>query len=69
MLIHSRSACYAINNDISVLLFRKASVIDPNFTAFSDVDKLVFLFSNETLIRDVAKVCFYILQRMCNLLY
>ncbi len=56
-------------NDIREPLFRKASVIEPTFITLTDVEKLTFLFSNETVIRDVAKVCFYILQRRCTFLY
>jgi hypothetical protein len=44
-------------------LFHKAAAVDPEFYNKSDNDKLVFLFTNTSLIRICAKTCFDILNR------
>lgn len=44
-------------------LFRNALNINPNFNVFSSEEKIIFLFSNHSMIRYTAKTCFNILQR------
>jgi hypothetical protein len=44
-------------------LFHKAAAVDPEFYNKSDNDKVVFLFTNTSLIRICAKTCFDILNR------
>ena len=48
-------------------LFERASLIETNFSNMSDNDKLIFLFSNEKMIRLGARTCFNILQKRNNL--
>ena len=50
-------------------LFQKACVIYPDFNILTDEEKMVFLFSNQSMIRECAKTCWLILQRRSALLY
>ena len=54
-----------IRNDI----FAKASEVDTLFNSKNDIDKFVFIFSNEKLIRTIAKSCYLVLNRRRGLLY
>ena len=54
-----------IRNDI----FNKASEVDALFHLKNDIDKFVFIFSNDKLVRTVAKSCHLILNRRRGLLY
>ena len=49
--------------DIRNRLFSKASATCPNFLASNDLEKLIIIFTEPTLIRLSAKTCFEILQR------
>ena len=55
--------------DIRNILFEKASSLESNFSDFTDIEKLKFVFSNEKMIRLSAKTCFNILHKRNNLLY
>ena len=56
-------------NDIRNDIFTKASEVDTLFNSKNDTDKFVFIFSNELLIRTIAKSCHIILNRRRGLLY
>jgi len=53
----------ALYDDFRIDLYERACVINSDFTSFSAENKLVFLFSNQDLIRHCAKTCFNILKR------
>ena len=53
----------ALYDDFRSELFNKALVIEPNFFTLQRENKIAFLFSNQSMIRAVAKTCFNILQR------
>ena len=55
--------------DIRNILFEQASSIESNFSDFTDIEKVEFLFSNERMIRSSAKTCFNILKKRNSLLY
>ena len=44
-------------------LIEKATILKPNFTTLSDLEKLKLVFTKSTLIRLVAKSCYTILKR------
>ena len=50
-------------------LFQKAVTVRRNFYYLPDDEKLVFLFSDQNMIRACAKACFMILQRRAAFLY
>lgn len=50
-------------------LFHKACVVYPDFNVLTDEEKMIFLFSNQLMIRECAKTCWLILQRRSALLY
>ena len=50
-------------DDFRAELFSKAVNVNPDFNNFTLDDKLIFLFSNNFMIRSSAKTCFNILQR------
>ena len=50
-------------------LFQKARVLYPDFNILTDEEKKIFLFSNQSMIRECAKTCWLILQRRSALLY
>ena len=49
--------------DIRLELIEKATILEPNFTNLSDLEKLKLVFTKSTLIRLVAKTCYTILKR------
>ena len=56
-------------DDIRQQLFNRAATVNDNFIGFSDIEKLVFLFTNVEVIKQCAKTCFQILQNRQNMLY
>ena len=66
--IHVITQCKTYEN-IRDSLFKKACVIYPDFNILTDEEKMVFLFSNQSMIRECAKTCWLILQRRSALLY
>ena len=56
-------------NDIRNDIFTKASEVDTLFNSKNDTDKFVFIYSNERLIRTIAKSCHLILDGRRGLLY
>ena len=50
-------------------LIQKANVVYPDFNLLTDEEKMIFLFSNQSMIRECAKTCWFILQRRSALLY
>jgi hypothetical protein len=56
-------------NDIRNVIFSKASEVDTLFNSKDDDAKFVFIFSNEKLVRTLAKSCHLILQKRRCLLY
>ena len=55
-------------DDIRDILFEKATHVSSDFTSLSDTDKLIFLFTDHSLIRVCAKTCFKILNRRSSFL-
>ena len=51
-----------VYNEFRTELFQKAITIDPSFINFTNQEKLVFIFSNIDMTRQIAKTCFNILQ-------
>ena len=66
--MHVLTKC-PVYEDIRNEVFNKASEVDNLFLSKSDSEKFIFMFSNDALIRIVAKSCFFILNRRHNLLY
>ena len=54
--------CY-MYNDLRITLFEKAIESVPNFSNLNITDKLILLFTDDSLVRILAKTCFLILQR------
>ena len=50
-------------DDLRETMFNRAIDIDGNFVQMSKNERLIFLFTNENMIRIVAKTSFLILQR------
>ena len=50
-------------------IFQKAVTIRQNFYALSGNEKIIFLFSDQNMIRACAKACFMILQRRTTFLH
>lgn len=73
-LVHVESEIHVLLNceqysGIRESLFQKAITVCPDFNVLSDVEKLIFLFSNHCMVRACAKACWLILQRRSSLLY
>ena len=59
---------FYIHEDIRLELIEKATILEPNFTKLSDLEKMKLVFTKSTLIRLVAKTCYTILKKK-NVLY
>ena len=55
--------------DIRLQLIKKATILEPNFTNLSDLEKLKLVFTKSTSIRLVADTCYTILKRRMFLYY
>ena len=58
-----------VYNDLRQVLFTESLKIDEHFNSFTDCQKMVFLFSNQDIIRLCAKTCNFILKRRREVLY
>lgn len=53
----------SLYDDFRIELFNKALAIEPDFNTLTAENMLIFLFSNQGMIRYIAQTCFGILQR------
>jgi hypothetical protein len=65
---HTVMECF-MYEDIRVDLFEKVSVKNPHFHTMTTMEKFIFIFSNTSCVRYIAKTCFDILKRRVTFLY
>lgn len=65
---HVLLSCNAYEH-IRLPMLKKARNIRPEFVDLSDEDKLVFILSNNDIVKVTAKTCYNILQLRYNILY